>query len=491
MQGQGLGEEVGLGRPPPVDGRPAHARPRAPPRRGRSRPCPRRAARGTPRPRAGARPRCGRPPGPARGSDGAGSVGATGGSNRDITSTLGPCPPTGRSRTGTTRSCPATTSRPAAAARRQRRRRGHRRRRVHRALDGDSLLRADPSLRVVVLERDTAGFGASGRNGGWCVGDYGGPLGARRAGTAGRGAVERDGPGDAPQRRRGRRRGRPRPASTAGSTRAAPSTSPSNDGQLRRVRQLPRGPRQATASATPGTCSTPSRRPRSSTCPASAARSFTPARRRRAPGAPGPGHRRRGRAARRQRSTRAPPCGRSRTGEVRTDRGTVRADVVVRATEAYTGTHRGPRARDRCPLGNYMIATEPIDDATWADDRPGQPRAVRAERRDARLRPAHRRRAHRLGRSRRRCRSGAAASRRRRCATTAHRAPACERRSSRLFPALDGIGFTHHWGGVLGVPRDLLPGIGFDRATGFAWAGGYNGQGVAVGQRRRARASPT
>ena len=30
------------------------------------------------------------------------------------------------------------------------------------------LLRADPTLRVVVLEREVAGFGASGRNGGWC-----------------------------------------------------------------------------------------------------------------------------------------------------------------------------------------------------------------------------------------------------------------------------------------------------------------------------------
>ena len=30
------------------------------------------------------------------------------------------------------------------------------------------LLRADPTLRVVVLEKETAGFGASGRNGGWC-----------------------------------------------------------------------------------------------------------------------------------------------------------------------------------------------------------------------------------------------------------------------------------------------------------------------------------
>ena len=30
------------------------------------------------------------------------------------------------------------------------------------------LSRADPGLRIVVCEREIAGFGASGRNGGWC-----------------------------------------------------------------------------------------------------------------------------------------------------------------------------------------------------------------------------------------------------------------------------------------------------------------------------------
>ena len=30
------------------------------------------------------------------------------------------------------------------------------------------LLQRDPSLRVTVIERETVGFGASGRNGGWC-----------------------------------------------------------------------------------------------------------------------------------------------------------------------------------------------------------------------------------------------------------------------------------------------------------------------------------
>ncbi len=38
---------------------------------------------------------------------------------------------------------------------------------------------------------------------------------------------------------------------------------------------------------------------------------------------------------------------------------------------------------------------------------------------------------------------------------------------------------THRWGGVLGVTRDLLPGVGLDREARFAWAGGYTGQGVA------------
>jgi glycine/D-amino acid oxidase-like deaminating enzyme len=44
-----------------------------------------------------------------------------------------------------------------------------------------SLLDADPSLRVVVLEREFAGFGASGRNGGWLLGDL---AGSRRRWTA-------------------------------------------------------------------------------------------------------------------------------------------------------------------------------------------------------------------------------------------------------------------------------------------------------------------
>lgn len=37
---------------------------------------------------------------------------------------------------------------------------------------------------------------------------------------------------------------------------------------------------------------------------------------------------------------------------------------------------------------------------------------------------------------------------------------------------------THAWGGPLGVTRDWAASVGFDRASGLAWAGGYVGDGV-------------
>ena len=52
--------------------------------------------------------------------------------------------------------------------------------------------------------------------------------------------------------------------------------------------------------------------------------------------------------------------------QVHTDRGTVRAEVVVRATEAYSVSIRG-HERAILPLGNHVVATEPIDDSTWAE----------------------------------------------------------------------------------------------------------------------------
>ena len=49
------------------------------------------------------------------------------------------------------------------------------------------LRRADPSLEVVVVEREVAGFGASGRNGGWVLGEV--STGSRQRAAAGDGGV--------------------------------------------------------------------------------------------------------------------------------------------------------------------------------------------------------------------------------------------------------------------------------------------------------------
>jgi glycine/D-amino acid oxidase-like deaminating enzyme len=50
----------------------------------------------------------------------------------------------------------------------------------------------------------------------------------------------------------------------------------------------------------------------------------------------------------------------------------------------------------------------------------------------------------------------------------------------RFFPSLQGIGFTHAWGGAMGVSRTLQPSIHFDRDRCLGWAGGYFGNGVGA-----------
>lgn len=49
-----------------------------------------------------------------------------------------------------------------------------------------------------------------------------------------------------------------------------------------------------------------------------------------------------------------------------------------------------------------------------------------------------------------------------------------------FFPALRDVRISHRWGGALGVARDFCPSVGLDPATGMAWAGGYVGDGVAT-----------
>ena len=49
-----------------------------------------------------------------------------------------------------------------------------------------------------------------------------------------------------------------------------------------------------------------------------------------------------------------------------------------------------------------------------------------------------------------------------------------------LLPSIEGVRFTHAWGGPLGIARDWHPSVGHDPSTGLGWAGGYVGDGVAA-----------
>ncbi len=48
------------------------------------------------------------------------------------------------------------------------------------------------------------------------------------------------------------------------------------------------------------------------------------------------------------------------------------------------------------------------------------------------------------------------------------------------FPPLAGLSFTHSWGGVLAMPRDWIPQVRLDRRSGLGLAFGYTGHGVAT-----------
>ena len=113
-----------------------------------------------------------------------------------------------------------------------------------------------------------------------------------------------------------------------------------------------------------------------------------------------------------------------------------------------------------------------------------------AQRRDLRrlpasdhLRPAHRRRPARVRRPRR-----AVPLRLADPARVRPRSPRprrLERVLTELFPVLGDVRVTHTWGGALGVPRDWFASVGIDRAAELAWAGGYVGDGVVDHQPRR------
>jgi glycine/D-amino acid oxidase-like deaminating enzyme len=171
------------------------------------------------------------------------------------------------------------------------------------------------------------------------------------------------------------------------------------------------------------------------------------------------------------------PVTRIEPGRLVTASGTVRARHVIRATEGYTPQLPGQR-RAVVPVYSLMIATAPLPDPVWDQiglaGRPtfgdlrhliiyGQRTA------DGRFAFGGRGAPYHLGSAIR---------------PAFDRAPAVftalRRTLAEFFPALAGVAVTHAWGGPIGVPRDWCASVGLDASTGLGWAGGYVGDGVAT-----------
>ncbi len=160
-----------------------------------------------------------------------------------------------------------------------------------------------------------------------------------------------------------------------------------------------------------------------------------------------------------------------------TDRAAVRADVVVRATEAYTPQLPGLHRRV-VPLYSLMIATEPLPQSFW--DRAGLARRetfsdfrhllVYGQRTaDDRIAFGGRGAPYHWGSAIR-----AEYDRVPRVHAVLNAA------LRELFPGIGDARITHAWGGPLAAPRDWSASVGIDRRRGLAWAGGYVGDGVGA-----------
>lgn len=171
------------------------------------------------------------------------------------------------------------------------------------------------------------------------------------------------------------------------------------------------------------------------------------------------------------------PARRIDPGAVHTEHGTVRAEVVVRATEAFTATLEGHR-RTIAPIYSLMVATEPLPGScfdeiglaereTFADARRmviyGQRTADDRLAFGGRGAPYH---------------FGSRISPANDLHAGVHAGLEATLRD--MFPALGEVAFTHRWGGPVGIARDWWASVGFDPLTGMAWAGGYVGDGLAT-----------
>jgi len=165
------------------------------------------------------------------------------------------------------------------------------------------------------------------------------------------------------------------------------------------------------------------------------------------------------------------------TGSVRTEHGSVAAGFTIRATEAFTSQQPG-YSRFTIPLYSLVLATEPLPrdllgklnlDHRIAFNDMRHMRVYGQVTADGRLVMGGRGAPYHWG------------------SRMSDEADLVDNIHSKIhdtlvefFPDLADLRITHRWGGALGVSRDWCPTVSIDRKNRFAWAGNYVGDGVAT-----------
>ena len=164
-------------------------------------------------------------------------------------------------------------------------------------------------------------------------------------------------------------------------------------------------------------------------------------------------------------------------GRVVTAQGVLQAGIILRATEGFTATLPGHR-RDWLPLNSAQIVTPPLPPEVWGqigwdgheilgDFANAYCYCQRT--REGRIAVGGRGVPYRFGSGIDRDGSPDAATIRR-----------LEAILQRHFPQAARFGIDHAWCGVLAVPRDWCATVGLNPETGLGWAGGYVGVGVST-----------
>ncbi|WP_182004333.1 NAD(P)/FAD-dependent oxidoreductase [Acinetobacter lactucae] len=165
------------------------------------------------------------------------------------------------------------------------------------------------------------------------------------------------------------------------------------------------------------------------------------------------------------------------SGQVSTANGKVKAPIIVKATESYSCQLDGYK-RSVIPLYSLVLATEPLPQSVRNSLKLNHRLAFNDMRHlrvyaqmtaDGRLifggrgAPYH---------------YGSTITSEFDLVDTVHES--IRSTVNDFFPTLSNLKITHRWGGALGVARDWSPSVGFDTNTGIAWGGHYVGDGVAM-----------